>query len=214
MSPMRKAIARNLLASKQTIPHFYMTFTIDADPLMAFYRARKAQHACTVNDVVVMACARALPDFPPVRSRLDGEEIVEFPTANIGIAVGMEDGLVVPVLVAAERLTFRQLAGETSRIVEAARGGKIESMGQGVLTITNLGMFGVQQFSAIINPPEAAILAVGAVREDVVVRDGAMRPGRVMTVTLSGDHRIVDGLVAAKFCARLREILEAPEGLA
>ena len=213
MSQMRKAIARNLLASKQTIPHFYMKLTINAEPMYAFYQAEKAKYQCSLNDVVVLALSRALQEFPGLRSRLDNDEIITFPTSNIGIAVGMDDGLVVPVLMAAERLSLAQIAVEIRRIATSAKAGKIEGMGNGVLTITNLGMFGVEEFSAIINPPEAAILAVGAAREEVTVTNGAMRIGRVMTMTLSADHRIVDGMLAAKFFARLREILEQPTKL-
>lgn len=214
MSQMRKAIARNLVLSKQTIPHFYVRQTISAEALLAFYQAQKAQYPCSINDVIVRACARAIEEFPAFRSRVDGDEIVELPGANIGIAVGLEQGLVVPVVVGAERMTLQQIGATTRRLAEAARGGKIEGMGQGCFTITNLGMFGTEEFAAIINPPEAAILAVGAVREAVVVKDGAMRPGKVMTVTLSADHRVVDGMLAAKFLARLRELLESPAGLA
>jgi pyruvate dehydrogenase E2 component (dihydrolipoamide acetyltransferase) len=210
MSPMRKAIARNLLASKQNIPHFYIETTVEATALMNYYRAAKAQYPCSVNDVVVLACGRAIAEFPSFRSRVDGEEFVTFPTANIGVAVGMDDGLVVPVVVAADRMNLQQIGAETKRIAESARGGKIEGLGQGVFTISNLGMFGIERFSAIINPPEAAILAVGAVREDVIVKDGAIRPTRVLTVTLSCDHRVIDGLEAAKFLARLKELLENP----
>jgi pyruvate dehydrogenase E2 component (dihydrolipoamide acetyltransferase) len=214
LSGMRRAIAKNLLASKQNIPHFYMRLTIDADPMMAFYRSEKAQYPCSVNDVIALACARTIAEFPAFRSRLDKDELVELPSSNIGIAVGMDDGLVVPVLVGAEAMDLRQLAAETRRIAETARKGKIEGMGAGVFTITNLGMFGVEEFAAIINPPEASILAVGAVREDVIVSGGAMRPGKVMTMTLSADHRIIDGLLAAKFLARLKELLQSPALLA
>ena len=213
MSPMRRAIAKNLLASKQNIPHFYMRMTLDAGPMMAFYRAEKAKYPCSVNDVVSLACARVIAEFPAFRSRLDKNEVVEFAHANIGIAVGMDDGLVVPVLAGAETMSLRQLAAETRRLAEAARGGRIEGLGLGVFTITNLGMFGVEEFAAIINPPEGSILAVGAVREDVVVSGGAIRPGLVMTVTLSADHRLIDGLMAAKFLARLKEVLQAPAQL-
>jgi len=213
MSAMRKAIARNMLASKQSIPHFYMRLTIDAEAMYEFYSAEKAKYSCTLNDVVVLACAKVLMEMPAFRSRLDGGDFIEFAAANIGIAVGVEDGLVVPVLVAANKLNLEQLAVRTKRMVEAARGGKVEAMGQGVFTITNVGMFGVEEFSPIINPPEAAILAVGALREAAVVRDGRVHPGRVMTMTLSADHRIVDGLLAAKFVARLKELLENPTEL-
>jgi pyruvate dehydrogenase E2 component (dihydrolipoamide acetyltransferase) len=105
------------------------------------------------------------------------------------------------------------VAEQTRRIIEAARKGKVEAMGQGVFTISNLGMHGVEEFTAIINPPEAAILAVGAIRESVIVKDGALRAGRVMTLTLSADHRIIDGVVAAAFLGRLKEMLESPGSL-
>ncbi len=213
MSKMRKAIAANLLLSKQTIPHFYIRATINADPLYSFYQGEKAKYPCSLNDVVVMACAKAISEFPAFRSRLDGDEMIEVPTANVGVAVGMDDGLVVPVLVAAEQMTLKQIGSETKRIAGNARGGKIEAMGQGVFTITNMGMFGVEEFSAIINPPEAAILAVGAMREQVIVSGGTLRAGRVMTMTLSADHRIIDGMLAAKFMARLKELLEWPAQL-
>jgi len=213
MSPMRKAIARNLSASKQTIPHFYIEVTVDAAPMMALYRQQKAEYPCSVNDVVVAACARAVGEFRAFRSRLEGDTLVESGAANIGIAVALDDGLVVPVLLGADHLSLRELAAETRRLVEAARGGRVDGLGQGVLTITNLGMYGVERFSAIINPPEAAILAVGAARDAVVVRDGEILAGRVMTLTLSCDHRVIDGAVAAQFLARLKEILEAPEAL-
>jgi pyruvate dehydrogenase E2 component (dihydrolipoamide acetyltransferase) len=215
MTSMRRAIGRGLLWSKQNIPHFYMKATIDAEPLWAAYQQVKAagEFKCTVNDFVVAACAKALQEFPPFRMKLEEDALVETAESNIGIAVGTEDGLLVPVLAGAERLSFREIAAESRRVVGNARSGKLEGVGLGVFTVTNLGMFGVEEFSAIINPPEAAILAVGAVREGVVVRNGAIRPQRVMTMTLSADHRIVDGLVGAQFCARLKELLEAPEGL-
>jgi pyruvate dehydrogenase E2 component (dihydrolipoamide acetyltransferase) len=136
--------------------------------------------------------------------------VLEFPRANIGIAVGMDDGLVVPVVMNAEQLTLTQLGAETKRLANQARAGKIENMGQGVFTISNLGMFGVDDFVAIINPPEAAILAVSAVREDVIVKDGAIKAGQTMNVTLSADHRLIDGALAAQFMARLKALLEEP----
>ena len=214
MTGMRRAIARNLLLSKQTIPHFYMRLTIDAAPLLDFYRSEKSKYACTLNDVIMLACARAMRDFPALRSRIEGDDLVESRSTGIGLAVGMEDGLRVPVLDGIEQMTLRQVAEESRRIIEAAQQGKLEGVGKGVFTISNLGMYGIEEFAAIINPPEAAILAVGAIREDVLVRDGAFRAGRVMTMTLSADHRVVDGLLAAKFLAHLKSLLEAPEALA
>jgi pyruvate dehydrogenase E2 component (dihydrolipoamide acetyltransferase) len=211
---MRKAIARSMLAAKQGIPHFYMKLTIDAGPLHGFYRVEKQKYSCTINDIITLACARVIREFPAFRSRFEQDEIVEFPAASIGVAVGMDEGLVVPVLVGAEQMSLMQVALETQRIIEAARQGKVTAMGQGVFTISNLGGFGVEEFTAIINPPESAVLAVGAIREAVIVKEAGLRPGRVMTMTLSADHRVVDGLMAAKFLGRLKELLEAPESLA
>ncbi len=210
MTKMRRAIGLNLQRSKQTIPHFYLRLTINAEPLFAYYREHKPQTNCTLNDVVVLAVGRAMAECPGVRSQIQGDEIVEHPHANIGIAVGVEDGLVVPVVKSVDSMTLAQLSAEAKRVVENARNGKLENIGLGNFTITNLGMFGVEEFSAIINPPESAILALGTVRETVIVQNGAMRPGRVMTMTLSADHRIVDGLLGAKFLGRLKEILENP----
>jgi len=214
MSRMRKAIARALQQSKQTIPHFYMRLTLSAEPMLAFYQSCKARFRCSLNDVVVLACARVIREFPAFRSRIEGDELVELPSVNIGIAVAVPDGLVVPVVIDADRLSLQEIAAQTKQLVEAARGGRIQGMGQGSFTITNLGMAGVEEFAAIINPPEVAILAIGAVREAAVVKDGTVRPGKVMTVTLSADHRAVDGMLAARFLGRLKELLEDPEQLA
>ena len=210
MPKMRRAIGLNLQQSKQTVPHFYVRMTIDAGPLFAYYREQKPGTNCTLNDCVVLAVSRAMAECPGVRSQTDGDQIIEYPHANIGIAVGVDDGLVVPVVRNVDTLTLAQLAAEAKRVVENARKGKLENIGQGNFTITNLGMFGVEEFSAIINPPESGILAVSAVRETVIVDNGTMRPGRVMTMTLSADHRVVDGLLAASFLGRLKEILENP----
>ena len=210
ITPMRRAIARNLLLSKQTIPHFYMKQTIDAEPLYQFYQEQKSQYPCSVNDVVVSACARSMIGFPAFRSQLDGDELVEHRSSNIGIAIGLEDGLVVPVLRNVGIMTLREVADTSRRIVESARNGRIENMGQGLMTISNLGMFGIDEFSAIINPPEASILAVGAIRKGPVILDEGVRSGRLMTLTLSCDHRIIDGLIAARFMEKLKDILGNP----
>lgn len=132
MSKMRRAIAANLQASKQTVPHFYVRMTIDADPMLAFYKAQKPIAGCTINDVIVAAVARTMADFPAVRSRIDGHDLIEFPAANIGVAVGVPDGLVVPVIMAADRLPLPQLAAQTKQLVENARKGKVDNMGKGI----------------------------------------------------------------------------------
>ncbi|HVT87764.1 MAG TPA: 2-oxo acid dehydrogenase subunit E2 [Tepidisphaeraceae bacterium] len=213
MSKMRKAIATNLQVSKQTIPHFYVRLTINADPLFAFYRAQKPATGCTLNDVVLLAIGKTISEFPAFRSRLEGNDIVEYPNSNIAVAVSVEDGLVVPVLMTLERHSLSTLPAESRRVVENARKGKLENIGKAVFTISNMGMLGVEDFSAIINPPESGILAISAVREDVIVKDGAIRAGKVMSMTLSVDHRVVDGALAATFMAKLKERLEKPESL-
>jgi pyruvate dehydrogenase E2 component (dihydrolipoamide acetyltransferase) len=210
MSKMRRAIGLNLQQSKQTVPHFYVRTTINAAGLLAFYRDQKQLVQCSLNDAIVLAVGRTMRDFPAVRSQIVGNEIVEYPHANIGIAVGIEDGLVVPVVLDVDTLSLDRLAAETKRIVEQARKGRLENVGKGHFTISNLGMYGVEDFSAIINPPESGILAVSAARETVIVENGAMRVGKQITMTLSADHRIVDGVMAAKFMQRLRAILEHP----
>ncbi|MHC5184033.1 MAG: 2-oxo acid dehydrogenase subunit E2 [Planctomycetota bacterium] len=195
LSKMRRAIGNNLLYSKQNIPHFYAKVTIDAGLLLT------------------RACAKTISQYPTFRSQYKDTELIENPSTNIGIAVGTDEGLTVPVVIGADQMNLEQLAARTREIVESARNGKLEGMGQGVFTITNLGMFGVEEFSAIINPPESAILAVGAIREGVVVENGAVRPTRLMTVTLSVDHRVIDGVLAAQFLKTFKELLESPEQL-
>ena len=213
MTSMRRAIAGALERSKQTIPHFTIERTIDAEPLRTFCKSRKDDHPCTINDVIVFACGRAVAEFPEFRSQLEGDEIVELPSAHIGVAVQTEDGLMVPVVKEVEKRSLEESAAETRRVVEAARGGKLIGVGESVFTVSNLGVLGIERFSAIINPPESAILAVGAAREEVIVSGGVMRPGWRLTLTLSCDHRLIDGVLAAKFLNRLKELLEDPESL-
>ena len=207
----RRTIARRLAISKQTIPHFYVRQSIDAGPLAAYYAECKARFPCSLNDIIVKAAALAVREFPAFRRRLDGDDLIEMPDSHIGLAVGLDDGLVVPAVLDADRLGLRELAVETRRVAESARDRKIENAGRAVFTVSNLGMFGIEEFTAIINPPEAAILAVGALRDEALVRDGALRLGRALTLTVSCDHRIIDGVCAAKFIGRLKQILEAPE---
>ena len=162
---MRRTIARRLLLSKQTVPHFYLRQTINAGRLAAEYASSKAKFPCSLNDLILQAVARAVAEFPAFRSRLDGDDLLESPHAHIGIAVGLADGLVVPAVLNADRLSLRDLAVETRRIADLARARQVENMGKSVFTVSNLGMYGTDEFLAIINPPESAILAVGALRE-------------------------------------------------
>lgn len=213
MSKMRKAIARNLTLSKQTLPHWYLKATIDAGPLLEFYKKEKSLYPCSLNDVIVMAVSRALIEFPVFLDQTDGEFLVRRDSVNIGLAVGLESGLVVPVVRNADTMNLKGIAKETRRLIESAKEGKLEGVGEGVFTISNLGMFGVEEFSAIINPPESAILAVGAAREEVIVKNGSMRAGHKMTLTLSADHRTIDGTTSAQFMARLKALLENPSSI-
>ncbi len=215
LSKMRRAIARNLLYSKQNIPHFYAKTTVDAQALFDTYRQVKAsQFKCTLNDFVVAACAKAVREFEPFRGQFQENETIKvLPNVNIGIAVGTDEGLTVPVVLKVDTLPLQTLAESIRQVVEEARNGKMANVGQGVFTISNLGMFGVEDFQAIINPPESAILAVGAVREGIKVENGAIKPTRLMAMTVSVDHRVIDGVVAAQFLARVKEMLEAPESL-
>jgi len=213
MTKMRRAIARNLSLSKQTLPHWYLKGTIDAEPLLSFYKREKALYPCSLNDVIVYAVSRVILEMPAFRSQIDADDIVQFDTVNIGIAVGLEQGLIVPVLKNADARNLKGIAQESRRLVESAKAGKVEGMGEGVFTISNLGMYGVEEFSAIINPPECAILAVGAAREEVVVKDGALKIGKKMTMVLSADHRVIDGTMSARFMARLKQLLEDPASI-
>lgn len=213
MSKMRKAIARNLTYSKQNIPHFYIKATVEAEALFSLYKQTKQKFKCTVNDFVTLACARAISQYPTFRCQYKNDQLIEQPLVNVGIAVGTEEGLTVPVLASADKLTLKALSEQARQLVEGARNGKIEGMGTGIFTITNLGMFGTEEFSAIINPPEAAIIAVGAIREDVIAKDGKIIAARLMTLNLSVDHRVIDGVLAAQYMQTLKEILENPEQL-
>ena len=213
LSKMRRAIARNLLYSKQNIPHFYAKTTVNAGTLYSTYKKTKELFKCTINDFVTAASAKAVSEFEPFRGQYQDDNITTSDQVNVGIAVGTDDGLIVPVVVDADKKSLKDLGTRTREVVEAARNGKLEGVGQGIFTITNLGMFGVEDFQAIINPPESAILAVGALREAPVVENGELKASRVMSLCVSVDHRVIDGVVAAQFLARVKELLEAPEAL-
>lgn len=214
ISQMRKTIAKRLAESKFTSPHFYETVDIDMKPSIA---AREAMNASgdvkiSFNDLVVKACAKALRHHPKMNSSWLGDVIKEHGGVHVAIAVAIEDGLVTPVIRNTDIKGLAQISAETRDLAKRARDKKLEPKDWegSTFTISNLGMFGIEEFTAIINPPNAAILAVGAIRDVPVVENGQVVPGKRMKVTLSSDHRVVDGATCAEFLNSVRKFLENP----
>ena len=209
---MRRAIAVNLQGSSRDTPHFNATMSVNMKRAMEFRKrindgADKGERV-SVNDLVVKAVAVALKQYPAVNSRFCDTTIKYLADINIGVAIAVPDGLVVPVLTDADKRDWRDMATETKRLAGAARQGKIIGAGKGTFTISNLGMFGVEQFTGIINPPEAAILTVGATKDEVVAVDGMIAVLPMMKVTLCSDHRVIDGALAAEFLRAVKTYLE------
>lgn len=210
-----QVMARRLTESWQSIPHFYLARSVDATQLQAWRKAcqDKYQPRITLTDLLVKVLGVALSEHPKLNaSWRDDGAIVRHPEINVGLAVAVPDGLLVPVIPAAQRKAVPDIAAARERLVAAARKGALapDDMTGGTFTVTNLGMFGVERFGAIINPPEAAILAVGAVRDQVVPVDGQPGVRPVLELTLSCDHRVADGAAAARFLQTLVGYLEAP----
>lgn len=217
VSNVRKVIARRLTESKQTVPHFYLRRTIDAEALKGFRGQINEQLASTgakisFNDLIVKASATALKLHPAVNSSWVDDKLLQHRRINVGVAVAVEGGLVVPVLHETDRATLSEISTRTRELAGKARDGKLkpQEMSGGTFSVSNLGMFGVDSFSAVINPPEAAILAVGAMRQEPVVVDGEVVVRNRISLELSVDHRAVDGAVGAAFLKDLAEILEEP----
>uniref|UniRef100_UPI0010413729 dihydrolipoamide acetyltransferase family protein n=1 Tax=Actinomadura roseirufa TaxID=2094049 RepID=UPI0010413729 len=215
LNRFRKVAARRLTESKREAPHFYLEREVDAEALLAFRATLNealAPAKVSVNDLVVKAVATALREHPAVNVSYTGENLLFHRRIHVGVAVAVEDGLVVPVIRDADGKSVSSIGAEARELAGRAREGKLkpQEMSGGTFSVSNLGMFGVRAFAAVINPPEAAILAVGAVRDEPVVRDGQVVPGKRMAVTLSVDHRACDGATAAKFLATLAGLLEAP----
>jgi pyruvate dehydrogenase E2 component (dihydrolipoamide acetyltransferase) len=214
VSQMRKAIAKRLSESKFSSPHFYVTMLIDMDK--AVESRGKLNEVSKVkisfNDFVLKACALALKQHPAVNSSWLGDKIRINHHINIGVAVAIEDGLVVPVVRFADTKSLSQIAAEVKELAQRAKDKKLQpaEWEGNTFTISNLGMFGVDEFTAIINPPDACILAIGGINQIPVVKNGAIVPGHVMKVTLSCDHRVVDGATGAAFLQTLKGLLEEP----
>lgn len=213
-SRMRTTIARRLTESKSTVPHFYLTADLRVDRLLELRREINAIDGVkiSVNDLVVKAVAAAFVDVPEANTTWSDEGRLRHHTADIAIAVSLDDGLVTPVVRGVESLTVTALAAAITDLATRAREGRLKQheIEGGSFAVSNLGMFGTQAFSAIINPPQAGILAVGAARQAPVVVDGALEVGSVMTVTLSADHRVMDGALAARWLAAFVARVENP----
>jgi pyruvate dehydrogenase E2 component (dihydrolipoamide acetyltransferase) len=217
MSSMRKAIARQLTLSKTTIPHYYLRRQVQLDALQTLRADLKRQTGAApgLNDYLLRATALALCEVPDVNIQVHGEEIHRFPDANIAVAVATDRGLITPVLRAAQNKPVHVLAAELKPLVERARAGRLraEEVEGGSFTVSNLGMFGVEQFDAIISPPQGAILAIGAATRQAIERDGGVAFASLAWVSLSCDHRAIDGAMGGRFLAALRELIESPQRL-
>lgn len=214
VSQMRKVIAKRLAESKFSAPHFYLTMAIDMDAAVAG-RAKMNETSkvkISFNDMVLKACAVALKQHPAVNSSWLGDKIRTNYDINIGVAVAVEDGLLVPVVRAADTKSLSEIGAEVKNFAQKAKDKKLQPADWegNTFTISNLGMFGIDEFTAIINPPDACILAVGGISQVPVVKNGAVVPGNVMKVTLSCDHRVVDGASGAAFLQTLKSLLEEP----
>ena len=213
-SQMRKTIAKRLGESKFTAPHYYLTVELDMEHAMAARTAINAQDGLKIsfNDMVVKACAMALRLHPKVNSQWTQQETKIAKHIHMGVAVAVEDGLVVPVLKFADQMSFSQIGAAVKDLAGKARSKKLtpEEMQGSTFTVSNLGMFGIREFTSIINQPNSAILSVGAIVEKPVVKQGAIVVGHTMTVTLACDHRTVDGATGAQFLQTLRQYIEQP----
>jgi pyruvate dehydrogenase E2 component (dihydrolipoamide acetyltransferase) len=218
-STMRNIIAERLLASKTQIPHFYLQIEIDAAPLMDFRAHLNASAEktggvkYTVNDFILKSVIRAAQAQPAINAAWDGDAIVKFKSVGLSVAIAIDDGLVTPVIKQAEKKTLAEISAAVKDLAAKAKNKKLspDDFAGGTITVSNLGAFGIDQFSAIINPPQAAILSIGSIRKAPVVNEkGAVVAGQRMWIGLSGDHRVVDGAVAATFLAEMRKLLENP----
>ena len=217
MSPMRKAIARQLTLAKSTIPHYYLRRQVRLDALQELRAELKGRTGTvsSLNDYVLRATALALCEVPDVNIQIHGDDIHRFPDANISVAVATDRGLITPVLRAAQHKPVAMLSAELRPLIERARAGRLraDEVEGGSFTVSNLGMFGVEQFDAIINPPQGAILAIGAARRQPVERAGGIGFGSFAWLSVSCDHRAIDGALGGRFLAALCELLESPQRL-
>ena len=221
LTKLQQTVARRMAESKATIPDFNVQIEVDMQECVRLRTQLKqiaregAEVAPTYNDMVVKACALALREHPTANGSYRDGRFELHSRVNVGVAVATEDGLTVPVVLDADRKSLGEIARASRALAERVRTGVITppELSGGTFTVSNLGMFGIKRFSAVINPPQAAILAVGAIEPRPAVRDGAIEARRLMEVTLACDHRILYGAEAARFLARTRELLEQPLAL-
>jgi pyruvate dehydrogenase E2 component (dihydrolipoamide acetyltransferase) len=211
---MRRVIARRLSESKQTVPHFYMSIDCAIDELLKIRATlnEKSPSRISVNDFVVRAAALVLRQVPAANASWSDDAILLWQRVDIAVAVALDDGLITPIVKAADQKGLSQIAAETKDLAERARGGKLklEEFQGGTFSISNLGMYGIREFAAVINPPHGCILAIGAGEQRPVARDGQLSVATVMTCTLSCDHRVVDGAVGAQYLAAFKKLIEDP----
>ena len=217
---IRKVIARRMLESKQTVPHFYLTVDFEIDALLTARTAinavvEKKGTKVSVNDMVIKACAKALRDHPECNASWTEEEMIQYGAVDISVAVATDRGLITPIVRNADMKGLAQISNEMKDLASRAKSGKLklEEFQGGGFTISNLGMFGIRDFGAIINTPQAMILAVGAGEERVVVRKGEMVVRNIMSCTLAVDHRVVDGAMGAQFLQTLKAYIEQPAAM-
>ena len=219
LTGMRKTIAERLLASKTQIPHFYLSVTMDGGPLMALRKELNAMaekdggQKLTVNDFILLAAARAAASVPKINAAYDGETIVEYADVNLAVAVAIEDGLITPVIKKANTLTLREISAQMKELAGKARGKKLkpEEYQGGTITLSSLGGYGIDSFLPIINPPQSFILGIGAIiKQPVVNEHDHVVVGHRLVISGSGDHRVVDGALAAEYMNALRRLVEKP----
>ena len=215
MTPMRKVISQRLQEAKATIPHFYLTQLVDVEALVTMREQLKGNDIpVTINDLIVKACALALEKHPIVNSGFNAAKntLIRFGAIDISVAVTVSGGLITPIVYGADHLSVLEISKQVKELSAKAKAGKLQEHEYkgGSFTVSNLGMFGISEFSAIINPPQAAILAVAGVQDVPIVKNGQIVPGKTMSLTLSVDHRVVDGVAGAEFMQSLKKILENP----
>jgi pyruvate dehydrogenase E2 component (dihydrolipoamide acetyltransferase) len=214
LSRLRQTIARRLSQAKREVPHYYVTVAIDMTAAMELRKQLNSLEGVkiSVNDMVVKACALALKQFPTLNASFGEDSLIMHDQINVSIAIATDNGLLAPAITDVDKKSLGVLAAETRELAERTRSGKAtpDELGRGTFTVSNLGMFGVESFVAIINPPQAAIVAVGAATETPVVKDGQVVIAPIMKATISADHRVSDGVVGAQYLQAVKALLETP----